>query len=109
MSETETVCELCGRASVPLTRHHLIPLVGHRNRRIRRQYEREELNGRVLWVCRPCHSHIHAILSEKALAERHNTRMSLLAHPKVQRFVDGIRDKPAGFKPRSPGRRGRRR
>ncbi len=99
-------CALCGRTDVRLTRHHLIPRTRHRNKRIRRRFSREELVTRILWVCRPCHSQIHALIPEKELAEHYHTREALLGHPGIRRFVDWIRDRPAGLKPR--GRRRRR-
>ena len=99
-------CALCGRTDVRLTRHHLIPRTRHRNKRIRRRFSREELVTRILWVCRPCHSQIHALIPEKELAERYHTREALLGHSGIRRFVDWIRDRPADLKPR--GRRRRR-
>lgn len=102
----EPVCALCGRAE-RLTRHHLIPRTRHRNRRVRRQYSLDALQKAVIHVCRPCHSHIHRVLSEKDLERGYNTLESLQGHPEIRRFVAWIRDKPPGFKPRSPGRRSR--
>ena len=99
-------CELCGRTGVPLTRHHLIPRTRHRNRRVRRRFSREDLVTRILWVCRPCHSQIHALIPEKALADHYHSREALLGHPGIRRFVDWIRKRPADLKPR--GRRRRR-
>lgn len=98
-------CELCGRPSSELTRHHLIPRTRHSNRRTRRQFDRNELSHRILWVCRPCHSHIHASITEKDLERHYHTRERLLDHPEVERFVRWIREKPADFKPRSTSRR----
>jgi hypothetical protein len=94
-------CELCERRVEALTRHHLIPRTRHRNKRTRRQFQREERHQRILWLCRPCHNHIHDVLSEKQLAEDHHSREALLAHPEVRRFVDWIRDRPATFRPAS--------
>lgn len=93
-------CELCERATA-LTRHHLIPKTRHRNRRNKRHFSREEVKTRILWVCRPCHSHIHKCLTEKALEREFNTREALLAHPPIQRFIQWIRRKPATFRPPS--------
>jgi hypothetical protein len=98
-------CELCGRKMEGLTRHHLIPRTRHRNRRMKSKYGRDEMLGRLLWVCRPCHNQIHAVFSEKQLAEHYNTREALLGHEEIARFVDWIRTKPAGFKPQSRPRR----
>jgi hypothetical protein len=84
-----------------LTRHHLIPRARHRTKRNRRSFEREDVRTRILWVCRPCHNHIHDTLSEKELEQRYNTLGSLRARPDIRRFVGWIRDKPTGFKPAS--------
>ncbi len=99
------VCELCGREGLELTRHHLIPRTRHRNRRVRRRFDREELTRRILMVCRPCHSQIHALISEKELAERYHSRDALLAHAGIRRFVDWIQSRPADLKPRGRRRR----
>jgi hypothetical protein len=101
-------CALCGRAVTPLTKHHLIPRMRHRARRIRRRYEKAALHARVLWVCRPCHDQIHAVLSEKELAATYATREALLAQPDIARFVAWIRRRPAGLKPRSRAMKQRR-
>lgn len=100
-AEAPAHCELCGRAVPGLTQHHLIPRMKHRSRRIRRDYERAELTGRLLWLCRPCHDQVHAVLTEKELAAHYNTREALAAHPDIARFVVWIRRRPADLKPRS--------
>jgi hypothetical protein len=91
-------CELCGRPIANLTQHHLIPRTRHRNKRVKKQFSRTEMLTRILWVCRPCHSHIHTVLSEKELAMHFNNRTALLQHPDIQRFVDWIRKRPAGLR-----------
>jgi hypothetical protein len=82
-----------------LTQHHLIPRTRHRKRRTQRNFARSEMLSRILWVCRPCHDHIHDVLTEKELEAHYSTRDALLAHPAMQRFVTWIGRKPAGFKP----------
>ena len=89
-------CELCGRAGLALTRHHLIPRTRHTNQRAKRQTTREE-RQQVALLCQPCHHQIHALLTEKQLEREFNTLALLAAHPAVARFVDWIRDKPPGF------------
>ncbi len=98
-------CELCGRANLNLTQHHLIPRTRHRNKRIQKQFSRAEMLTRILWVCRPCHSHIHTVFSEKELAYQYNSRAALLQHPDIQRFVEWLGKRPAGFKPHVKRRR----
>ena len=99
-------CALCGRTGPSLTKHHLIPRAMHGRKWARKRFGREEMQNRVLWLCGPCHRHIHAVLSEPELAREYNTRESLLAHPEIRRFVEWIADKPAGLKVRSRDRRG---
>ncbi len=93
-------CELCGRVMDDLTRHHLIPRKQHRRKRIRRRYSRSEREGRILWVCRPCHDHIHKHFDEQTLAERLNSREALIAEPVIRDFATWIARHPPGFKPR---------
>lgn len=102
-------CALCQRPGVELTRHHLIPRMRHRNKRVRRRFDRAERAGRVLAVCRACHKQIHALIDEKALAERFNTREALLNHPELARFVAWVRTKPPGFVPTTRSAAGSRR
>ena len=94
-------CELCRREVQNLTRHHLIPRTRHRNKRMRRLYDRDELLTRILFVCRACHNHIHNTITEKQLAEEFNSRERLLTHPQIQSFIHWISQRPAGVKPRS--------
>lgn len=106
MPETNgSVCELCGREGVVLTRHHLIPRRTHRLKRIRRAFDRAEREGAILHVCRPCHKQIHVLFDEKSLARDYRSREALLADPEMARFVAWIADKPPGFVPRARRRR----
>ena len=95
----QTLCELCGRKVSERTRHHLIPRTRHANKRNKRDFERADVKHRIAWLCRPCHSHVHALFTEKTLEREFNTLESLAAHPDVARFVNWIRKKPEGFRP----------
>ncbi|GED23013.1 hypothetical protein [Halomonas halmophila] len=99
-------CELCRRAA-PLTRHHLIPRTLHGKARYRRRFDRAERLSAILWVCHACHRHIHALFSERELADHYRSREALLGHPEVQTFVAWLATKPAGFEPKRPTRRRR--
>jgi hypothetical protein len=101
-------CELCGREVAVLTRHHLIPRTRHANKRNKRTFDRADVKARIAWMCRPCHSHVHALFTEKELERGFNTRAALAAHPDVARFVSWIRTKPDGFKPASHAANGKR-
>lgn len=97
-------CALCGRAA-PLTRHHLIPKTLHRKPRYRKRHDRAYLNTAVLWVCRPCHSHLHRTLTERELADQYASRAALLEHPDIRAFAEWLSTKPDGFVPKGPRRR----
>jgi 5-methylcytosine-specific restriction endonuclease McrA len=92
----EGPCVICGREET-LTRHHLIPRTRHHNKRNKREFEREVVR-QVVGICRPCHSQIHALLSEKELEREYNTIAKLKAHPGVAKFAEWIATKPRGFK-----------
>ena len=96
-----TNCAICGREET-LTRHHLIPRTRHANKRNKREFDRKVVK-QIVGICRPCHSQIHAVLSEKQLEREWNTVERLLAHPEVKKFALWIRSKPRGFKPLSRG------
>ena len=91
------VCAICGRDEV-LTRHHLIPRTRHPNKRNKREFPRCLVKATV-GICRPCHSQIHAVLTEKELEREWNTVERLRSHPEVAKFAAWIATKPAGFKP----------
>jgi len=101
-------CELCGREVARLTRHHLIPRTRHSNRRNKRDFDRFEVHERVAWLCRPCHDHVHAVLSEKTLEREFNTLGALREDPEIDRFVAWISTRPADFRP-PRGRRSKQR
>ena len=101
-------CELCGRAA-PLTKHHLIPKSRHHNKKNKRNFEREDVKTRLLWICRPCHSNIHAVLTEKELEYEYNEPESLANHPEVKKFSQWIAPKPPDFKPAVKTMNGRKR
>lgn len=90
-------CVICGRLE-RLTRHHLIPRTRHANKRNKREFDRRVVKVTV-GICRPCHSQIHAVLSEKELERDWNTIDRLRSHPEVAKFAAWIASKPAGFKP----------
>ena len=99
-------CQLCNRPMVALTRHHLIPRARHNKKRNRRLFDRQDVRTRILWICRPCHNHIHDVLTEKQMEAEYYSRDRLIAHPDIRRFVDWIGNRPAEFR---PGRRNTKR
>ena len=99
---------LCARSGLALTRHHLIPRMRHGHKRTRRMFAREELHARILWLCNPCHNHVHTLFSEKELADHYHSREALLAHEDMRRFAEWIGKRPPGFKPHGRGTRRKR-
>jgi 5-methylcytosine-specific restriction endonuclease McrA len=89
-------CAICGRDET-LTRHHLIPRTRHHNKRNKREFDRATVR-RTVSICRPCHSQIHAVLTEKELERGYHTVEALLAHPEIAKFAAWIADKPPGFR-----------
>ena len=83
-------CELCKREVAFRTQHHLIPRTTHNRKKRREGYTQEELN-RVIWICAPCHKNIHAVLTEKELADGYNTIGKLLAYPAIAKFTAWVR------------------
>ncbi|WP_438766075.1 hypothetical protein [Kushneria sp. TE3] len=104
---TENRCALCARQGVSLTRHHLIPRALHGRKRFRKRFSRDEMKGDILMICRPCHNHIHRVLSEREMAEHYHTREALLAQPEIAEFARWLSARPPGFKPKSPIKRQR--
>jgi len=99
-------CELCQRAS-PLTKHHLIPRTLHNKPRYQKRHSREERLTAIVWLCHPCHKHIRRLYSERELADRLASLEALMNDADIRAFVDWLATKPAGFKPKSPGRKRR--
>ena len=87
-------CELCGRAGLTLTKHHLIPRKRHRQTSVRKKFSRQERHGRIALLCRPCHSTVHAHLTEKELEQSYNTVRALADHAEIARFVDWVKRQP---------------
>lgn len=79
--QAEPLCQFCGR-SVPaamITQHHLLP---------------REHGGKPehrLPFCTPCHKQVHAVFSNKQLAESYATLDSLRAAPELATFLAWIR------------------
>lgn len=92
-------CALCGREET-LTRHHLIPRTRHRHKRNKRLFARD-LVRQTVGLCPPCHRQVHALFSEKELEEKLRTVETLRGHPALQKFLEWIRKKPAGFRPQT--------
>lgn len=90
------VCPLCGRPVPPAQQdaHHLVP--------------RSEGGRETVILHRICHRQVHALFGETELARHYNTADALLAHPRMQAFVQWVRRKPDDFYERTRKSRERR-
>ncbi len=95
----EGKCAICAREET-LTRHHLIPRTRHHNKKNKREFDRT-LVKQVVGICRPCHSQIHALLTEKELERDYRTVEQLRAHEELMKFAAWIATKPRGFRCRT--------
>ncbi|MFK7788643.1 MAG: hypothetical protein AB8C95_03990 [Phycisphaeraceae bacterium] len=84
---TQPACELCQRTGLKLTKHHLIPRKRHRRRSAQERFDRKELPTRIAMLCQPCHSTVHAHLSEQELEAAYNTLEALAGHPEIAKFA----------------------
>lgn len=91
-------CELCDRAELSLTRHHLIPRSRHNKARTQRTFSRKEMQTDIAMLCRPCHSQIHSIFDNHELSSYYHTIERLQAHSEVEKFVKWVKKRPAGLK-----------
>lgn len=94
MSPNTPACELCQRSGLKLTRHHLIPRKRHRRRSALVRFDRDEMCHRIALLCQPCHSTVHATLSEKELEAAFHTLDALAGHPEIQKFVAWVKKQP---------------
>jgi uncharacterized protein YlaI len=94
-----TKCELCGRAET-LTEHHIIPKKEHGKVKYLKTMSKRDLMGWKMFLCFPCHSQVHALFSEKVLADNYRTIEDLLKEDSIQKWLVFIQKKPSGYKPR---------
>jgi hypothetical protein len=85
-------CELCEREPIKLTKHHVIPVTRHPNKKTKRETSRDDRH-KVAWICRPCHDQIHVLISEKDMEREYNTIEKLKSHPGVQKFILWVQNK----------------
>jgi len=86
----EKLCALCG-ADHALTFHHLIPRSCHRNKWFRKNFEKGDMTGRGIDICRRCHSFLHKQFSEKHLGRELNTVDKILSDRTIQSYVKWAR------------------
>ncbi|MFE4811613.1 HNH endonuclease [Peribacillus simplex] len=75
-------CELCDRDGIELTIHHLTP---------------RELGGShlpIAYLCISCHKQIHALYSNRELANRLNTVLLLKDDEELKKYLKWIKKQP---------------
>lgn len=83
--QAQTLCPLCGRG-IPIQQrdeHHLVP--------------KSKGGKQTMVLHRICHRQIHALLTEKELAESYSTIDALLEHKALAHFVQWVKNKPNDF------------
>jgi len=84
-------CELCGRNTVPLTEHHLIPKARH-NKKVKRDLGVDR--NKTATLCTACHRQVHALFTEKELERKYFTIALLKADERVINWIEWIRKRP---------------
>ena len=84
-SRTAALCQLCERAVVNLTLHHLVP----RSRGKKRGRKVHELP--TAWLCPACHRQLHVLFSNRELEAQGATIEQLRRDSRVQKFLHWIR------------------
>jgi hypothetical protein len=81
----DDACPLCSRPLAPGTYndHHLVP--------------KSKKGKETVRLHKFCHANIHAIFTDRELANTYNTIAALLTHPDVQKFVAWVATKPPDF------------
>ena len=94
-----SICELCEREVDVLSRHHLVPRckLHKRDRKERKKFKNQEIPN-LTYICKPCHSQIHTIFTEKELDQEYNELNKIKEHPEMQKFMEWIKKKPADFR-----------
>lgn len=77
------MCELCQRAPVELTRHHLIPR------------SRGGKSGPIAMICPDCHGSIHQLYDERTLQTLFPTVKVMLEDERIAKAVKFIARQPA--------------
>jgi len=65
---TANACELCQRANMKLTFHHLIPRKMHSKKYVQKVHPNIELNTHGISLCIPCHKQLHKLFTHRELA-----------------------------------------
>ena len=79
-------CLLCEQPS-HLTFHHLVPKQLHGKRQVRLRYSAQALRHHGIWICRACHTFLHATFDARTLATHLDSLDALRVEPAVMRHL----------------------
>ncbi|UOQ92793.1 HNH endonuclease [Halobacillus shinanisalinarum] len=77
--KVKETCDLCLRAPVRTTEHHLIP----------KQFG--GVNGSTAILCSACHRQIHALFTNEELAGFYHTLERLADHPDMAKYIRWVK------------------
>jgi hypothetical protein len=78
-------CPLCSRAADFSNDHHLIPV---------------SKGGKIkVEICVPCRNTLHDLFTNNELRDTYNTVEAIQAHPRFQKYLKWIKNKPLSFMP----------
>lgn len=78
--EIQIVCQLCGRAVLKLTRHHLRP--------------KEHGGVETALLCSGCHRQVHALFTNRTLANQYDSLDKLRQDPAIVAYIAWARKQP---------------
>lgn len=96
--ETNTYCACCKRYITQLSKHHLIPRTLHHKKKIKKEFDRVQLNHAIN-LCNPCHNQIHSLFTEKELGRQYYSLELIMANSDMMKFAAWIKNKPQSVKP----------
>ncbi|HEX8551018.1 MAG TPA: HNH endonuclease [Abditibacteriaceae bacterium] len=83
IDRTSMICELCGREVGALTLHHLKP-------KSRRGKYEKVIELPTAQICSACHRQIHALFSNRELADEWNSLEKLRSEERMKKFIAWI-------------------
>jgi hypothetical protein len=63
----------------------------HSKGKFQRRYSKKEMRKRGIMICKICHKGLHALFSEKELAENFTTKEELLADERIRKHIQWSR------------------
>ena len=84
---TANACELCQRANMKLTFHHLIPRKMHSKKYVQKVHPNIELNRHGISLCIPCHKQLHKLFTHRELALEYYSADRIIASERMKAAI----------------------